>query len=273
MPAPARKNRLLDPLDLPLAHLPPAAEGLRLLHLSDPHIRHDPNVHQNLLDELADPANPIDLLLITGDLAANNRHEQPTYQFLQRLTQICRPRLGCFGVFGNHDSPELRRLAVDLPITWLANSAADVDDLPITILGLDCTQGGERGDLLAALLSQPVHPPGQSRLRILLTHSPAWLGCAADVGIDLVLAGHTHGGQVRLPGRLPLYNSTDDWPLRFTSGILRAGRTMGVVSRGLGESKCQGLRLFCPRHAPLITLRTAKSDEPAAMGVQCLKSW
>src|SRR5690606_29123839 len=113
------------------------------------------------------------------------------------------------------------------------------------------------GDLLATLLNEAHDPgtlPGEHRLRILLSHMPTWLIPAAETGLDLVFSGHTHGAQVRLPGRRTLYNSCRDWPLHHPTGVVQQSHTLAVISRGLGESNWQGLRFFCKPHAPLVTL-------------------
>jgi hypothetical protein len=82
------------------------------------------------------------------------------------------------------------------------------------------------------------------------------LPIAADMGFDLVLSGHTHGGQVRLPPRWSLYNSSD-LPLHLTSGVLRHRDALCAVSRGLGETTLP-IRLFSPAHLPVYTLRRGR---------------
>ncbi|MCC5829947.1 MAG: metallophosphoesterase [Phycisphaeraceae bacterium] len=86
---------------------------------------------------------------------------------------------------------------------------------------------------------------------LLLAHHPTWLPIAADLDIDLMLSGHTHGGQIRFPGKRAIYNSTD-FPLRFSAGLLRHQNTLAVVTRGIGETALP-MRIFCPRQVPMLT--------------------
>jgi hypothetical protein len=86
----------------------------------------------------------------------------------------------------------------------------------------------------------------------MLSHYPMYLPTVADMGVDLMFSGHTHGGQWRVPFAGALYNSSD-LPMFLSSGILRHRRTLCVVSRGLGETWLP-IRFFCPPHMPLYTL-------------------
>ena len=105
----------------------------------------------------------------------------------------------------------------------------------------------------------------------MLSHFPHYLPVAADLGIDILISGHTHGGQCRLPGGLALVNSSD-LPLRLTSGILRHRNTVAVVSRGLREARLP-LRLFCPPHLPIYTLRRGTPPGRYTNLVQIIERW
>lgn len=267
------KGSILHPLRLALPGLPAELAGLRILHLTDLHVRKPLPLHDRLLAELA--VAPHDLLAFTGDLIEGPGHEKAGLRFMERLLQTCRPRLGAFGVFGNHDTPDLRRELAGLPMRWLVDDAWNAPDLPLSIFGIDCLHKRFRepsGDLLAALLNIP-HSPDQPRFRLGLAHVPSWLVPAGDAGVDLLLSGHTHGGQCRLPNHKPLVNATRGWPLGLTSGILQARRTIGIVSRGVGESDMAGLRFFCPPQVVLAELAIADkplADQPRPI---CLQAW
>lgn len=305
---------LIDPVRLPLSGLPAELEGLRLLVVSDLHVRRGRwrrRRQERLLEAVAGAE--YDLLLLGGDYMNRPGDEAAAHELLGRLVEAARPRLGAVGVWGNHDTYHLRDRVRDLPGLWLLSNEAWADPgWPVTVIGVDCAPDGlglAWGDLETAVAAasavearseakEPVveavvpgggargaepaeagEPGSGQRLRILLAHQPDWLPGASRLGVDLVVAGHTHGGQVRLPGCGPLFNATPGWPLRFSSGILGCGRTRAVVSRGLGETYVQGLRLLCPPHAPLITLTRAEEDaargdeDGCAWPVELLRWW
>ena len=95
---------------------------------------------------------------------------------------------------------------------------------------------------------------------ILLAHYPStvyWFNGA----IDLVIAGHTHGGQVRLPG-LP-HMTNDDFSWRHAAGLHRIGQTQLVVSRGMGRSGLLPFRVFAPAELTVVELKSTVSPEAA----------
>lgn len=268
MPPTPAQSGLIEPLTLHPLKLPGELAGLRLLHITDLHIRKPNKRLQRLLDELASDSFPgCDLLLLTGDAMHDEGHESAALTYLKRLIDAARPRHGAYGCFGNHDSAAFQQQARDLPITWLTDTACRLRDLPVNLLGLRCSRTNLNGDLVATLLDEAFDPTGESsHFRILLSHLPTWLTPASQAGIDLLFAGHTHGGQCRLPGRRALYNSCEDWPLHQSSGVMQQGRTLAVISRGLGESNWEGLRFLCKPHAPLVTLGSSEPNpaEPPA---------
>lgn len=257
---------LIHPVTLTLPHLPAALQGLRLAHLTDLHFtRMDSSPGQRLLESLMAQLE-VDLVLLTGDYMTNPGHEQAAEAAMRRLCDILQPRLGVYGVMGNHDTPELRRSLACLPVRWLHDQVHHLADLPLEIVGMR-TLRHTWPDSLAMLQhrrqeiqkqreKQQDNPPDAHRdrpFRLMLCHHPTYLPVAADLGVDLMLSGHTHGGQCRLPGKRAIINSTD-YPMRLTSGILRHRDTLGLVSRGLGEVHLPW-RLFCPRQLPVYTLR------------------
>ena len=231
--------------DLPVPGLPPALDGLRILHLSDLHLRRTwYSGYEDLLTRIE--AAPPDLLLVTGDFVDDKRNPRLARNTLRRFVSRFRARLGCFGVLGNHDRmhlvPHLARTNVTLlggRRHVLTHRGASVE-----LIGLP---GAERPDLADAFLrAQPPRPPGA--LRIVLAHYPDQIRRVGPVlRPDLYLAGHTHGGQVCLP--LPYYGFPlirhDTLPRRQCKGVHRFDDTWLVVSRGYGFS-AMPVRVFCP---------------------------
>jgi predicted MPP superfamily phosphohydrolase len=204
----------------------------------------------------------IDLIILTGDYISSPSNLNAGIQFLNRLCAQLHPPLGFYGVFGNHDTTGFRQSARELPITWLNNSARLLPGFPLEILGLasDRASSPDSISIVEALDSALPKPspstpatPKPSHLRLMLSHTPDCLPSASDLGVHLMFAGHTHGGQWRLPRTRAFVNATD-LPLKLTAGILRHRHTLCLVSRGLGETFLP-LRLFCPRQLPIYTLR------------------
>ncbi|MBI1370935.1 MAG: hypothetical protein GC162_20065 [Planctomycetes bacterium] len=263
---------LIEAFSLYLPGLPPALEGFRILQITDLHARRARGRHDQIIAALDETET--DLLVLTGDLMDKPGSESVAYELTCRMVAAAKTTLGVVGVWGNHDSKLLRQRVSHLPVTWLTNEAWVAARLPLTVLGVECAYGertSPRGDLLATLLNEPAHAAGCFRL--LLSHLPTWLPAAGAAGIPLMLSGHTHGGQVRPPSGIPFYNATPGWPLAYSTGILQSADTFCIVSRGLGESAFDGLRLFCRPHAPLITLHRADAAVASATGVTCVQRW
>lgn len=281
-PSNGHTDGLFDPVTLQLPSVPPALAGLRMVQLTDLHVRGRRRRWERLAELLA--ATEHDLMLLTGDYMSTVGDEVDAHETLRQITLAAKPRMGAFGVFGNHDTPELRRRVEHLPVQWLNNRAWTHPRFPLTIAGVDCDKdefGSPRGDLVAAINHRPPRDHddfdpasnGSRGFTLLLSHLPNWLPAAAQMNVDLMLAGHTHGGQCRLPGPWVLYNATPGWPRRLSSGIYQRGRTLSLVSRGIGESWRDGFRLFCPAHVPLITLQRGTTPLDPAPHIRALARW
>jgi len=137
---------------------------------------------------------------------------------------------------------------VDLPITWLLDRAEEmrINGHTLHVAGLHCTR--ERrldGPRLRRLLETI---PRQA-FTLLLYHSPDLMPEAVEMGVDLYLCGHTHGGQICLPGGYPLMCNVRA-PRRVCRGAWRHKQLQGYTSVGSGASVVE-VRLNCP---PEITL-------------------
>jgi len=240
---------IVEPVDLCLPGLPPALSGLRIGHVSDLHAYRHRRRYRRIARELAQ-ARP-DLIVLTGDHVTRWRPANVAGEVLAGMCDQLDPPMGMFGVHGNHDANELRGELQALPITWLDNASHRFEGLPLEILGADTHfRSGHDSVALAEQLT-----PGQRTtptVRLLLCHIPTFLPTASDLAADIMFAGHTHGGQIRLPGGRALCNSTD-LPLDLTSGVLRHRNTLCCVSRGLGEVLLP-CRLFCRPQLPIYTL-------------------
>ena len=275
---------MLDHHTLHHPHLPTELTGLTIAHLTDFHIN-KPRVPRldRIAQALAD--HPVDIIAMTGDYLDHAGDEEATVSVMTRFVHQLKPRLGLYGVLGNHDTTEVRPHLSTLPVRWLFDRSEILEGLPLELLGLDediqhdpdsivmlsrraaspdlpessaPTSQEPSTELSAKATSHknvhfgPATRTRSKRFKLLLCHNPSYLPLAADLGMDLMLSGHTHGGQCRLPPRWVLKNSCD-LPLGLSAGVLQHRSTLCAISRGVGETLLP-LRLFCPWHVPIYTL-------------------
>jgi uncharacterized protein len=238
-------------LDLPVAHLPESMQGLRIVHLSDFHGRGwwDP-AYDDLIALLR--RRPPDLILFTGDFVDSKRDARPALPVVRKLMSQLPSRLGTFAILGNHDGDLIGPPLAGCNVTLLDHRrlSMPIGQGTVELIGLP---GVDREDLdLPWVRSLGKKPPGT--LRIVLCHYPDLLLKTMPLQPDLYLTGHTHGGQIAWPNRLPIFRH-DSLPRRLCSGIHEVYGTVLVANRGMGFSSLLKLRLFCPAEAVEITVR------------------
>lgn len=246
---------------VPSRRWPKHAPPLRLVQLSDIHV--GTNMTATELERFVAKANSLraDLICITGDIADNARSDLETYfPVLARL----QARYGVVAILGNHDhyagadrvAEALRRhtnfvvlrdgtLTLSLPNTRL--HIIGLDDR-----GLDWARGVPHVPQLDALW----HRLPEDEPQLLLSHRPDLFPQAARLGIDLVLSGHTHGGQIALPWFRGRRFSLAQLITEFDRGLFRRGHSALYVNCGLGVTG-QRIRLWTPREISLIELGPA----------------
>lgn len=234
---------------LAIPKLAPALVGLRIVQLSDLHFRplwfqaYDP-----LIRRLA--AHPPDLVLITGDFVEARADHRPALPFLARFLKSLSTRLGVFGILGNHDGDLLGSRLGEMGVTLINGRTARLEarDAVVELVGLP---GVHRRDLTPQHLAG-IAPKQSGELRIILSHYPDSIRKLVPLQGDIVLAGHTHGGQVCLPGGFaPLTH--DALPRRLAGGIHKYGDAWLVISRGMGFATWR-IRAFCPAEVVELTL-------------------
>ncbi|RMD85056.1 MAG: metallophosphoesterase [Candidatus Dadabacteria bacterium] len=250
-----------------MPNLPRAAQGLRIVQISDIHA--GPFLAEDTLKRFVEEVNALepDLVFITGDLADT----VPDAERLLPLLKDLRASLGVYAVLGNHDrsagesaiaevlrqSTSVRLLCDE--IVELPGRASGIYLAGLRDRGLDWARGLRNCSILASLVRQvPQEAP-----KILLSHRPDLFGQAEALGIGLVLSGHTHGGQlaIPLPGRRPL--SLARFMTRYPRGTYRSGSCTLHVNLGLGVTG-QPVRLATPREITLIELADASAPAAAA---------
>lgn len=248
-------------LQIYLRRLPEAFDGLRIVHLSDIHLSMFSSVEEvRRVVDLANLLDP-DLVALTGDYVTYSPlYIQPAAQALSGL----RARMGVFAVLGNHDfragAAEVTRAFRNHHIGVLRNARVALTRSrsrgEVWLAGVD-DPWTARADFARALRSIP-----SCDAKILLCHNPAAIGEAAGRGVDLMLSGHTHGGQVRLPLLRSLYRSVPGE--RFVDGWNYLGETQIYVNRGIGKVVLP-LRVACPPEITCLCLRSDRSGfDPTA---------
>ncbi len=239
-----------------LPGLPGGFGSLRVAHLTD--IHHGLFLPlQAVIDavELVNRLEP-DVVALTGDFVTYSRaYIEPVAEILGTL----RPRCGIFAVLGNHDfrvgADAVTRALRKRGIEVLRNRHSIIHpstgaDGGLYVAGIDDI--GYRADLPRSLRGIPSGAP-----TVLLSHNPRIIRRAARTGVGLVLSGHTHGGQVKLPLVGSIYGRSPE-RLRFKSGMDVLGGTQIYVSRGIGTVVLP-LRYRCPAEIPLFHLQPAQA--------------
>jgi len=237
--------------DLPIARLPEAFDGTGIMLMTDLHA--GPFLSPAALREVFDRLQQMqpDLLLLGGDLTTSlvSEIEGQRAQF-----SSLRAPLGVFAVLGNHDHytgdpAAMRSFLEECGITVLHNRsvALERDGRRITLCGIDDLHCGEPD------LDRALHETPEGSTTILLSHNPDVFFEAARRGVSLVLSGHTHGGQIRIPG-LPVLVRMSRY--RLDQGHYETDGARLVVSRGLGVTGMP-LRIACSPEAVFIRLRSA----------------
>jgi len=253
----AARSALTEPFRLTIEHhqihlrrLPRELDGFRIVQLSD--IHHSPFTSREQIERAVATANNLqpDIVALTGDYVSKEReYAAPCAELLGTL----RARYGVYAVLGNHDHWTDAALITDLfraeGITVLVNQGMRFENKGASfwLAGVDDTMVGLE-DLPLALAGS-----SDDEFKLLLAHNPIILRRAARAGVDLVLSGHTHGGQVSLR---PERNASGRPRRRVLKGLVGLGNTQIYVTRGLGTVVLP-VRFGCPPEVSLLELRTA----------------
>lgn len=232
-----------------LSRLPKAFDGFRVVQLSDVH--HGPFSSREQIEQAIDTANRLkpDIIALTGDYISKERHyAAPCAEMLGRL----KARHGVFACLGNHDHWVDAALITDLfraeGITVLVNEGMrfEKNGSAFWLAGVDDTMVGLE-DISLALAGAR-----ENEMKLLLAHNPIILRRAARASVDLVLSGHTHGGQVAIRGE----RNPSRPRRRLLKGLGRHGNTQIYVNRGLGTVVLP-IRYGCPPEISLLELRSS----------------
>lgn len=234
---------------------PMQMSGLRILHITDLHIDLDPALLEILCRRLEGLT--CDMVVFTGDFCEGTRHAYKEVINAMKVLfhHLPEHKYGKFGVLGNHDGLELGIALEQIGLTILANEAVEIETPrgSFSLAGVDDAFFFKLDDLeRAASQCAPGLP------KVLLSHSPEVANEADALGFSNLFSGHTHGGQICLPGGYSPV-SMKNIPPRIFKGMWRTGNLSGYTSRGTGACHLP-LRYNCP---PEITIHTLNNSGQA----------
>lgn len=235
-------------------------EGYRIVQISDLHNVKFGKNNQKLVDRIRE-CEP-DMIVLTGDLVdSNHTNVDRAVQFVDEIVKIC----PVYYVTGNHEYwlekseyDELMDGLVSAGVVILDNQVVEISrgDAKFRLVGLDDRSLAD-GTLEALLSDESIRnnqaeqkeeiadneDSGEKELTVVLAHEPQYLARYAGTGVDLVLSGHAHGGQFRLPFVGEIVAPDQGFPPEYTAGEYYMNGTEMIVSRGLGNSVIP-VRLF-----------------------------
>lgn len=249
-----------------MEHLPPEADGLKIAQLSDLHCSAITSF--SVVRGAVTKCNLLcpDVVMLTGDFVSRRNSympftfarqwAHPILEYAERVAEALkclRAPLGVFAVPGNHDHTQgrfdaIQELLQNAGITTLLNSQTCLRGV-LPLAGIDDLRAGQ------IHIRPALHSIERDEAQIILSHNPRTFHLFSDRNC-LVLTGHTHGGQVRLPGTRFRRRPADMHFSPWIHGWYRFGRAQMYVSSGIGSVHFP-MRFRCPPEIALFTLRRA----------------
>ena len=254
------KNLKASKTDLHYKNLPESFDGFRIAQVSDLHNCQIGKENEKIVS-LLKKTKP-DMIAITGDMIDSRRTDISTATALaQKMVKIA----PCYYVCGNHEArmpneyETLMKKLKAIGVTTMKNDKAVLskNNRKITIIGAEDPYairkdtGEENADLMDSALTKL--QANSNSFTLLLSHKPELLSTYAKHNIDLVLTGHAHGGQIRLPFVGGLFAPNQGFLPKLCSGIHKKENTTMVISRGIGNSQFP-IRFLNPPEIPIIEL-------------------
>lgn len=224
-------------------------EGYRIVQISDLHNAKFGKNNQKLADRIRE-CEP-DMIVLTGDLVdSNHTNVDRAVQFVNEIVKIC----PVYYVTGNHEYwlekseyDELMDGLIGAGVVILDDQVVEISrgDAKFRLVGLDdkSLADGTLGTLLNNAQNVAHEDSEKNEFTVVLAHEPQYLARYAGTGVDLVLSGHAHGGQFRLPFVGGIVAPDQGFLPEYTAGEYYMNGTEMIVSRGLGNSVIP-VRLF-----------------------------
>jgi uncharacterized protein len=216
-------------VDLVFDSLPPEFEGYSILHMTDLHLDFIPEISLRICEQIRSIR--ADLCVMTGDYSnrTGGNYYRNILSPMQQVVSAVHPGDGIFATLGNHDTFKMVSCFEKMGITLLINETCDITrgSSKISITGLDDPHYFYTKEAKNALEATG---PG---FKIALVHTPALYDEAEYNGYDLYLAGHTHGGQICLPGGIPLILHLERGR-KYYKGKWKYRNMTGYTGQGVG---------------------------------------
>lgn len=227
--------------------LPASFHKFRILHLTDLHIDGNPLMLDPLIEQISKVE--YDICLITGDFRfCTHGKISGLITPLKKLIEVIKAPYGIYATLGNHDSQSMVEVFEKMDIVMLINESVkirkDIDEIVLT--GID--------DVHYYYTDNAIHAMEQSPdgFKIAMVHSPEMFDIAADNYYSLYLCGHTHAGQICLPGGKPVFKHLYTGK-NLTKGFWKLNGLIGYTSAGCGTSGIP-IRFNCKGEITLFTL-------------------
>ena len=246
-------NIQVEKINIAIENLPESFDGAKIVHLTDFHSKNFGEREKKVLEILED-INP-DFIFITGDfIDYRTKDINSCQEFWRKLSNQHQGKT--FGVLGNHEhwikSPDIsaiKKLLEEGGISILNNENRKIfqGNKYIYLLGVD-DPDSKKDDLPKAMIGAEENIP-----KILLAHSPDIVDNLRGEKVDLILVGHTHGGQIRIPFVKPFWVPTKNRG-KYASGLFEIGNTILYTNRGIGMTTLP-IRFNCPPEIAVIELK------------------
>jgi uncharacterized protein len=233
--------------DVMFKELPPLFDGFTILHLSDMHVDMNEAAMERLIELVGDMC--YDLCVLTGDYRGKNFGPfEATLDGVERVRAHLKEPV--YGVLGDHDTIQMVPAMEAMGIRMLLNECEVIarGDQRIYLAGIDDAHFFKVDNIEKAALQIP-----DGEFSVLLSHTPEVYRQAAHANFNLMLSGHTHGGQICLPGSIPIKLEAV-LPRRMGAGAWQYKSMSGYTSVGAGSSVVP-VRLNCPPEITVHCLR------------------
>ncbi|WP_418792205.1 metallophosphoesterase [Phosphitispora sp. TUW77] len=230
-----------------IENLPAAFEGFRIVQFSDLHGKLFPD--KGLVTQVN--ALKPDIVVITGDLF--DEYNETPLEYADNVLGGLTAPYGVYFVYGNNDTylgyNKIKTALEQLDIKTLANEEVSLEAKgeSISLIGLNYTRSVQKTSDFADIMTNGGDPA------IVLTHRPEIIDAASVAGVELVLAGHTHGGQIKSPYVPKSLHIVKKGYEKYMAGLFKVGETQMYVTRGLGVNNIP-LRFLTRPEITVITL-------------------
>jgi uncharacterized protein len=238
----------IEKIRLSFKNLPDAFAPTKFLFISDLHIRKPDTLLQSI--ERCVTTLEYDFCILGGDYVCDTGANDPdVISILKEIVAFLAKRSRVFAILGNHDPYRIAEILEECGIEVLINESRCIrkNHSNVFLTGLDDSSHYESDNIELAAADVSAES-----FKIMLCHSPKRYAEAENYGYALYLAGDTHGGQVCLPGGIPI-RACSGYPRKLMRGAWKYKNLLGYTSRGIGTSTFP-VRFFCPPELTLLTL-------------------